>query len=584
MKKRLLTLTLVLIFIGLFTGTVTAMCPESSVHVQVPAVIGEEDSDLLNIYIDVIDGNGMVYTSIKPMVGMSTQSSEYIAAKVAFEKAGYDINECNVFYTIPISGSYIDGPSAGAVFTTAVYSAITNKQIRDDVAITGTIDLKGNIGPVGGFYEKVRAAYLAGKKYFITSVKTNRDYLIISTVKEKYNLTMVHVDNVDQLMEYACSDNVLPSVGYIIQHSDTNVKTIPSDYEFMPVIDGFSNNIITQSEIISPSSSLLKGIVTFMVDDIEYQQNLADKGYMFTSANNLFLHYTDLLFIEYLTEHESLLDYTTRIGNELDNYNPRTAKNLDNFDYVAGGYMRYTWAQSNYESVKAKGDVKGDERYSYAYDLSYAEAWIDVSRMLMDIKPYNSSEFIDERKVKPLAEKWTTETKELMTESTIQSSDVVWHYTLAMDDFNNKEYITAIYECAFAQALQKTADTTEPDTGEVLTYVNYHPSSLWGELYYGQGMYLLGTDDTASAYKLFMLAKYFDDAHNQVYDVITDNSTVDTGVNDNDSAEAVPLSEQAYNLCEKQRKELISLAFPLIIVCMIIIIFQAIFILTHNNQ
>ncbi len=169
-----------------------------------------------------------------------------------------------------------------------------------------------------------------------------------------------------------------------------------------------------------------------------------------------------------------------------------------------------------------------------------------------------------------------------MTESTMQSAEVVWHYTLAMDDFNNEEYITSIYECAFAQALQKTADTTEPDTEEGLTYVNYQPSSLWGELYYGQGMYLRGTDDTASAYKLFILAKYFDDAHNQVYDVITDNSTVDTGVND--SAETVPLSEQAYNLCEKQRKELISLAFPLIIVCMIIIIFQAIFILTHNDS
>ena len=66
------------------------------------------------------------------------------------------------------SGIPVDGPSAGCAILVVLYSAILNKVIPGDIAITGEISIKGKICPVGGVYEKIQAAKEAGvKKVFV---------------------------------------------------------------------------------------------------------------------------------------------------------------------------------------------------------------------------------------------------------------------------------------------------------------------------------------------------------------------------------------------------------------------------------
>jgi ATP-dependent Lon protease len=57
-----------------------------------------------------------------------------------------------------------DGPSAGAALTIALYSLLTNQKIRHDIAITGEINLEGNITAIGGLEEKLEGAKKAGVK------------------------------------------------------------------------------------------------------------------------------------------------------------------------------------------------------------------------------------------------------------------------------------------------------------------------------------------------------------------------------------------------------------------------------------
>ena len=91
------------------------------------------------------------------------KDSVFNAASVIRKITDIDINDYDIHVNV-IGGGKIDGPSAGAAITICIISALTERPIRQDVAITGEISLRGNIKPVGGIFEKIYGARRKGIK------------------------------------------------------------------------------------------------------------------------------------------------------------------------------------------------------------------------------------------------------------------------------------------------------------------------------------------------------------------------------------------------------------------------------------
>lgn len=106
--------------------------------------------------------------------GSMAKDSVFNAASVVRKLTGQDIHDYDLHINV-IGGGNIDGPSAGTAILTAIISAITDKAIRQDTAITGEISLQGKVRPVGGVFEKAYGARQAGISRLIIPQKNAKD-------------------------------------------------------------------------------------------------------------------------------------------------------------------------------------------------------------------------------------------------------------------------------------------------------------------------------------------------------------------------------------------------------------------------
>ncbi len=108
----------------------------------------------------------------------------------------------NIHLHVPEGAIPKDGPSAGITMATAIASALTQRSVRKNLAMTGEITLRGKVLPVGGIKEKILAAKRAGIKEIILCAENRRD---IEVIPEKYikGLKFHYVTDVFEVFDIA---------------------------------------------------------------------------------------------------------------------------------------------------------------------------------------------------------------------------------------------------------------------------------------------------------------------------------------------------------------------------------------------
>lgn len=104
---------------------------------------------------------------------------------------------------VPAGAIPKDGPSAGVTMVTSLASLLSNRKVKNDIAMTGEITLRGKVLPVGGIKEKVLAARRAGVKTIVLPEENQKD--VVEDIPEniQQELQFVYVDNIGQVLDQA---------------------------------------------------------------------------------------------------------------------------------------------------------------------------------------------------------------------------------------------------------------------------------------------------------------------------------------------------------------------------------------------
>ena len=134
---------------------------------------------------------------------------EYVKAHADTLAIDYRIfDNWNIHIHVPEGATPKDGPSAGITIATSIASALTQRKVRKNTAMTGEITLRGKVLPVGGIKEKILAAKRAGITDIILCQENEKDILEIPEIYLK-GVMFHYVQDVQEVWDFALTDELV---------------------------------------------------------------------------------------------------------------------------------------------------------------------------------------------------------------------------------------------------------------------------------------------------------------------------------------------------------------------------------------
>jgi predicted S18 family serine protease len=520
-KAGIITLLLVL---GIAPLLASAACPAGIAKGLAPAVMGET-GQMLELTVESRPGDGQVYISANPYVGMATQNSERVAASIASQLLGINASECDFF--LRIGGNLgaaeaVDGPSAGAAMTILAISALSNATILQNLSITGTIEPDGSIGSVGGVSTKAKAVAESGGTVFITPRLTMYERLLLDSVRKKWNLTVVEArDIVDASLVAFAKEPPNES------RRDYKGTVVPGSLQQsgLPTGGKFSRFQAIAEQTLQQAGEHVQAALAqgngefddYFKGELNASRVLLGKGYLYSAANLAFLTRIDASVLEKSPTVQEV--EKSRAETAACVYGVQKPElTAGNYEEVFGGEQRMAWARKKLAGADGV-QVDGEDTAVFVLnELEYAQSWCSLAKSLYSAPP--SGMKIDEGALAQLALVSLNRSTDSVPKDNL---DATWHAEAAQEAYGRGDYGAAIYDSTYAYAsvladgemggklpaqIAKEADALNAQ----------NTTSLWPALYRSHSRYYAADDgvSSANAFRLAMLADQLDKMQKQI--------------------------------------------------------------------
>ncbi|MBI2135358.1 hypothetical protein HYU09_05175 [Candidatus Woesearchaeota archaeon] len=450
------------------------MAYAQSGHMKLLAVSETENGQvggIADLYLEIEPGNGRVFLETFPLTKVDTQISTRLAKEIACDYADVDCSRYDFFYTITADSPIIAGPSAGAAITVLTFSLIKNVKFDENVAVTGTINSGGLIGPVGGLKAKIDAASKAGiKKVLIPFGEAVDGEIIIEAdnetlpENETFDIEELRKEHGIKIIEVSTIDEALfEFTGKKFREKKNNLTISQSYKDTMKLL---------AIQLCSRSTRLRDEAAGFAVGNrtrqiMENAVNLSVKGRdsfgqdMFYSSasycfgSNVEFNYLSLLHRdpkekEIVEKVQRLKDDSKKFNDEIENEKLKTITDLESYMVVK-------------ERLKEADDFLNialetiTDRNSSLHNLAYAEERISSARSWAQFLKNTGKEFnLDQDVIKNACRTRLAEVEErlqyvqLYLPQSLEGTKKDLNY--AYEDLKNENYELCLFRASKAKA------------------------------------------------------------------------------------------------------------------------------------
>ncbi len=486
----LLILAISIIFISPFSY---ALIEHGSMKIF--AVSGLDSAMEATLNIEIHPGTGKVLANIDSLVGNTTQESQKNAVNATDLVIGNTKTKFDYIFEIN-SGAYsIDGPSAGAAMALLMVSMFKDKDIANDISMTGTISQEGYVGDVGGIYQKAKRASEVGIKLFMMPAG-NRDQVVtidgnvekidlIDYAYKNWGLKIVEVQNLTDVLGYV-SKNIdeinISSIPVVKQdifqpdRLDYSIALYPMRNITVGYVEDAEENLaiakanLNQSSLIKDKSiqENILAIVESAENAINEAKIYSSNNYLYSAANNSFIAIVNVTIVNEILNNPSMLSESSTVLDEkikaLDEKIKLTEKrstlcSLERLEWCIGARQRLTWAEQKLIILQ---EGKTNEALTRVSDYSYALGWIKISNDFLDVGITDSKyKFIESSVFKAEAQKRIIDVENKLILSTPEVSndpDLLRRLGAAKINYEKGWYVTSMYDSATSMAIINTRE------------------------------------------------------------------------------------------------------------------------------